>query len=97
MASAARRSASARIAVLARIRQGKTNTEPGREAAEQRFVDQVLASAEGELSPEELRKRVAAARKEHFARMAYRSLKAREAKAAQRKRESAAGTDTGAL
>ncbi len=98
MQSPAQRSESARVAVLARNAKGKTNTAPGRRAADQRFVDQVNAWAveNGEdlpLPPDVLRKRVEAARKLHFARMAYASLKTREAK----KRKSAPVTSSRAL
>jgi hypothetical protein len=53
-------------------------TAAGRQAALDRFQRQV--DPEGVLSPEEREKRAEAARKAHFARMADRSVKARQAK-----------------
>lgn len=63
------RSESGRVAVLARIAQGRTNTVPGRAAFEQTFVTQV--DPHGVLSPEELAKRVKAAKSLYFTRLSH--------------------------
>jgi hypothetical protein len=89
MPSPAQRSVNASVAALARIRQGRTNVQASHDAFERRFVNQVLAEAaqrgEADLSPEVVRRRAEAARKEHFKRMAAASLRTREAEKARKR------------
>lgn len=68
---------------MATAARGHVNIEPARQAAEARFVAQVIRDAEanGEtLTPEQLGKRADAARRLFFARLAFTSAKARRAR-----------------
>ena len=71
----------ARIAAHAQHAQGKTNTGPARAAFEQKFLDEV--DPERRLSEAERRKRASHARKLHFQRLAFASVKARAKKTSQ--------------
>ena len=69
------RSLRARIAAHAMHAQGKTNTAPGRKAANDRWERQV--DPDGVLEPTERIKRAEHAKKLHFQRMALKSAQSR--------------------
>ncbi len=79
MLSPEERSLRSRIAGLSATAQGKTNTAPARAAFDRRFLNQV--DPDGQLPEAERNRRAEAAKKAHFARMAYRSAQARKKRA----------------
>ena len=75
MLSPEERSLRARIGGLTAAARGKTNTGPARAAFEQRFYD--LVDPDGQLPEAERIRRAEAAKKAHFAWMAFKSAQAR--------------------
>ena len=73
--SPAQRSLRARIAAESQHAQGKTNTGPAREAAFQKFLDEV--DPDQTLPETERLRRAEHARKAHMTRLAYLSSRAR--------------------
>jgi hypothetical protein len=77
------RSQRARVAALSQHAAGRTNVGPAHAAARDRYRRLVLEQAAErgeELSEREIQRRAECLRKLHFARMTYRSLKARAAR-----------------
>jgi hypothetical protein len=69
----------ARLAAYSMHAAGKTNTAAATAASEARWAKQV--DPDGVLSPDERDKRIRAAKKAHFTRLAFLSAKARRRKA----------------